>query len=144
MATTTTYAISISTSTTTYTANDVVGSLTALSDVVPSAGGFYIDTAMVIDPSARSDALELWIFTSAITAAADNAAHSITDADAAKCVGIIPIATYYASALNTVGIARALGLEIGAGNDIWVLVVTRAASIYGVLGLTVLLTITSR
>jgi len=142
MATTATYTLSIATSTTTYTANDTVGSLTALTDVTPGNSGFSIETAMVIDPSARSDSLELWIFTSAITAAEDNAAHSISDADAAKCVGIIPITTYYASALNTIGIARGLGLEIGAGNDIWVLVVTRAASVYGTNGLTVLLTIT--
>lgn len=142
MATTTTYAISIVTTTTTYTANDVVGSLTAIADITPSNSGFTIDTAMVIDPNARSDSLELWIFTSAITAAADNAAHSISDGDAAKCVGVIPITTYYASALNTTGILRAVNLSVGAGNDIWVLAVTRAASIYTA-SLTVLLSITS-
>jgi hypothetical protein len=142
MATTTTYTISISTSTTTYTSGDVVGTIQALTDVVPGAGGFSIESAMVVDSSARSDSLELWIFTSAISAAADNVAHSISDADAAKCVGIIPITTYYASALNTVGILRSVGLRIGAGNDIWVLAVVRAAAVY-TNGLTVLLSITS-
>ena len=70
-----------------------------------SGGSGRVRKLVVVDKAAQSAAGELWLFSATVTPAAANAAHSISDADAALCVGVIPFGTYYASALNSVSVA---------------------------------------
>lgn len=59
-------------------------------------------------------AMELWLFSATFTAPADNAAWTVTDAEALTCLGVIPIATdkWYASGANKVFSDDTLGLVI--------------------------------
>ena len=94
--------IVVDSTTNVYTANDQVGSLLNFADLIPEAGGAaYIETATLLDDQvATSLAAELWLFSRPVTDAGENAAHSLSDADARFCVGVIAFSTYYTSALN--------------------------------------------
>jgi hypothetical protein len=91
-----------------YQANDFVGGNTvpitfpSCSRINAGYGG--IIGAVLVDKALQSASLELWLFDDIPTAPNDNAAWTISDADAAKLVGVIPFSTYYASAANSVSI----------------------------------------
>lgn len=94
--------------------------------------------------SAANDAGELWLFSSTVTPAAGNAAHSISDADAAKLVGIIPIlaANVFASALNAVITIPNQYIPFAVtGTSLFGILVSRAAPTYAGGVLTIALTI---
>ena len=89
----------------TYVSGDYVGTSGAAAVVAGAAnyaggGGFF--SASLVDYAAQAIAGELWVFDSAITPPADSAAWSISDADLAHIVAIIPFSTYYSSALNSI------------------------------------------
>jgi hypothetical protein len=67
-----------------------------------AGGGGWISGAVLIDYALQSVACELWIFDTAITAPADSAAWTVTDAMAKTLVCVIPFSTYYASAANSI------------------------------------------
>jgi hypothetical protein len=91
----------------TYVANDYVGT-NNVAMVFPNCarlnGGFgWITRALLVVSIVDTVALELWLFDTAPTGLGlDSAAFTITDADAARCVGVIPFQTFYTSALNSV------------------------------------------
>ena len=131
-----------------YIANDFVGtSATALifANAARVAGGSgIIKSAVLIDAALQSIACELWLFDTAVTPPADNAAWTISDADAATCIGVIPFSSYYASALNSVsnGVVPNGGIEFSAiATTIWGCLVTRGTPTYASLDLTVRLNI---
>jgi hypothetical protein len=72
----------------------------------------YIEKMVIVDDALQSAACELWLFKAPITAAAANAAHSISDPDALNCVGVISSGAYYASALNSVSVAKGINLPV--------------------------------
>lgn len=91
----------------TYVANDYVGTdhvamefagaarATGLTGTITSAE--LIDKGVLVQPG------ELWLFDTAPAGLGhDSSAFTITDADAARCIGVIPFVTYYTSALNSV------------------------------------------
>ena len=89
-----------------YASGDFVGTSATAMDFTPmaraAAGSGLIMGAMLVDDSAQTVQLELWLFhTTPAGLPADNAAFTITDADALTCIGVIEFNTYYASALNT-------------------------------------------
>lgn len=101
-------------------------------------------SAVLIDYALQSVACELWLFDTAITPPADSAAWSISDADCARCIGVIPFSTYYASALNSVSFAQGVGIgfkTLSASTSIYGCLVTRGAPTYASGDLTVRLTI---
>jgi len=131
-----------------YAANEFVGtSATALvfAGAARVAGGSgKIISATLIDFALQSASTELWLFTTAITPPADNAAWTLSDADCLTCVGVITFATYYASALNSVANAPQTGLPIGfvtPGTTLWGALVTRGTPTYATGDLTVRLVI---
>jgi hypothetical protein len=89
-----------------YVANDYVGtsgtSMTFAGCARINAGSGIIIGAVLVDYALQSVPGELWLFDTAPTPPADSAAWTISDANAARCIGIIPFSTYYASALNSV------------------------------------------
>lgn len=101
-----------------------------------SGGSGRVRKLVVIDNDLQSAAGELWLFSATVTPAAANAAHSISDADAALCVGVIPFGTYYASALNSVSVAS-VDLPINcAATTLFGIAVTRGTPTHTASGLT--------
>lgn len=120
-----------------YVAGDYVGTSAAPTTFtncarVEGAGG-YILSAMIIDYAKQKVAGELWLFDSDPTPPADSAAWSIADADALRLVGIIPVSTYYDSALNSVGQsdAQQIAFRCASGSrNLYGCFVTRGAPTY--------------
>jgi hypothetical protein len=85
----------------TYISGDYVGtSGTAMtfSNCARANGGTgTIVGAMLIDHSVEAIAGELWLFDAPVTPPADSAPWSLSGADGAKCIGVIPFTTYYSS-----------------------------------------------
>lgn len=107
-----------------------------------SGGSGVVDKLIVVDKDLQSAAGELWLFSASVTPAAANAAHSISDADAALCVGVIPFGTYYASALNSVSVAKDIRLPFTvAATTLFGIAVTRGTPTYTASGLVVSLQI---
>lgn len=121
-----------------YVANDYVGesgvAMTFTNCARIAGGGGYIVSAMVIDAALQKVAGELWLFDSDPTPPADSAAWSIADADALRLVGIIPVTTYYDSALNTIGQSAEQQIAFrcaSSSRDLFGCFVTRGAPAYG-------------
>jgi hypothetical protein len=104
-----------------------------------SGGAGRVRKVLVIDKDLQSAAGELWLFSATVTPAAANAAHSISDGDAALCVGVIPFGTYYASALNSISIANVEVAINCAATTLFGILVTRGTPTYTAAGLTVAL-----
>ena len=90
-----------------YATGDYIGtSLTPMTfAVVDKEGGSgKVIGCVLIEDAHQHLAGELWLFDTTIVTPADSAAWTITDAEAATCIGVIPFATYYNSALNSVSV----------------------------------------
>lgn len=123
----------------TYVTGDYVGTSSApmtFSSCARVAGGTGLVTScMLIDYGLQSIAGELWLFDATVTTPADSAAWSLSDADMAKCIGVIPFSTYYASALNSVSFGAPASSPIGfkcgtALRELYGCFVTRGAPTY--------------
>ena len=102
-----------------------------------SGGSGVIQKLVVVDADLQSAAGELWLFSETVTPAAANAAHSISDADAALCIGVIPFGPYYASALNSVSVAKGVNLAYKvAATSLFAIAVTRGTPTQSATGLT--------
>ena len=106
-----------------------------------SGGTGRVRKLLVIDKDLQSAAGELWLFSASVTPAAANAAHSISDGDAALCIGVIPFGTYYASALNSISIANVDVPISCAATTLFGILVTRGTPTYTASGLVVSLQI---
>lgn len=117
-----------------YAANDRVGSVMEFANAMDDASGTGIIVSVtVLDKATQGVALSLFLFKDIPTvASADNAALDISDAEMAKCVGVIPIATgdYVATASNTIATVRDVSLLVGATKSATSLT---GKSLYGVL-----------
>lgn len=101
--------VTVTVDTSIYAAGDSLS--TAAIDFQVQAMKGLIRSVTIVDPdhnTAANLAGNLWLFAGAVTPAAANAAHDITDAHAAKCIGIIPVVAGDAqlSASNTVASAK--------------------------------------
>lgn len=120
-----------------YVSGDYVG-VSGVSTEVPNCarvngGSFFVIAAVLLDKAKASVAGELWFFDAPVTPPADSAAWSLSDADMAHCLGVIPFSTYYASALNSIS-------QIDSGRfkfqctaltkSVWCCFVTRGAPAY--------------
>lgn len=131
-----------------YAANDYVGTssvpITFTNCARAAAGSGTIISAVLVDYALQSVAMELWLFDTLITPPADSAAWTISDAHAAKCQGVIPFNTYYASALNSVAPGSSLGRGFvcaAADRNLYGCLVTRGAPAFATGDLTVRLMI---
>jgi len=126
----------------TYVANDYVGTnnvaMTFADAARVLAGSGIVIAAELVDYVVASVAAELWLFDTAPAGLGlDSAAFTITDADAARCIGVVPFSTYYASALNSVSPVGnlTLGFTCLAGSqNIYGALVTRGAPAYAASG----------
>ena len=121
----------------TYVAGDYVGEsatpMTFAACARVNSGTGKITEAVLIDYALQSVAAELWLFDQTVTPPADSAAWTISDADSLKCIGVIPFATYYANALNSVAPVGNLSIPFKIGSAATALfgcLVTRGAPAY--------------
>ena len=120
-----------------YISGDFVGT-SATAGIIANAArvagkGGVLESVSVIDGDLQSVAGELWLFDTAVTPPADNAAWTISDADAATVIpgGVIAFSTYYASALNSVAVAKGVGLSYTCPvTSLYFVWVTRGAPTY--------------
>lgn len=114
----------LTTATTAYTAGDQVGAVFTftLTNKTIILGGILSDKAAIVG------AMTLWLFNSSPTPAADNAAFSISDADALNVIGTIEFPyPKTSSALNRTGSIDSLGATSGGSTTIYGLLVTESA-----------------
>jgi hypothetical protein len=127
----------------TYVTNDYVGTsgdaMTFANAARINAGTGIIVSAVLVDYALQSVMGELWLFDTEPTPPADSAAWTITDAHAARCIGVIPFNTYYPSALNSVAPVGNLTIAFqcaAASRDLYGCFVTRGAPVYATGNLT--------
>jgi hypothetical protein len=121
----------------TYATGDYVGE-SGVAFEVPNAarvngGSGFIVSAMLIDYAKQSVAGEIWLFDAPVTPPNDSAAWTLSDADMAHCFAVIPLSTYYASALNSVAQndgGRYMFKCTALTRKIWFCFVTRGAPAY--------------
>lgn len=93
------------TAATPFAVGDVVGTEISFTNAVLASGGFgVVEGATIVSDSATTPmgAMDLYLFTSASTPAADNAANSWSDANMLLCRGIVRFPAPDISALNTI------------------------------------------
>lgn len=99
-----------------YASGDRVGSVMTFTNAMDDSGGTgTVISVVVLDKAAQGSALSLLLFNDLPTvASADNAAIDISDAEMAKCVGVIPIASgdYVTTASNSVATVRGVNLLV--------------------------------
>lgn len=78
-----------------YTSGDYLGGLNTVANAARfSGGGGVITSVTVLDKTqAQRSAFDIVLFNSAITATTDNGAWAVSDADMAKCIGVISVLT---------------------------------------------------
>jgi hypothetical protein len=120
-----------------YVANDFVGTsatpMTFADCARVNGGSGRIVGALLMDKVIASVAGELWLFDTAVTPPNDSAAFAISDAHAARCIGVIPFSTYYASANNSVSPKPDQNIPftcLGGSKDLYGCFVTRGAPAY--------------
>ena len=119
-----------------YVSGDFVGTsatpLAFATAVRISGGSGIIHSAVLVDYAKQSIPIELWIFNATFTPPADNAAWSISDADALKCIAVITFDTWFASALNSVSFIGNIGkaFKLSGVTALYGALVTRGAPTY--------------
>ena len=117
-----------------YASGDLVGAELTITNIARANGlTGKITGVTLIDYAAQSVAGELWITDTAVAEPADNAAWTITDAEAATVIAVIPFALYYNSALNSIAPVGNLSIpfKCTAGvRSLYCCFVTRGAPTY--------------
>lgn len=104
-------------STSIYASGDEVGGLMTFTSILPDAVlGGQIVSAAIVDKAAQNAALDLFIYDRSITVAADNAATSVSDADALFCQGVISFSAgnYASPGANSIAVRSGVGIAVKA------------------------------
>jgi hypothetical protein len=118
-----------------YTSGDAMGGLLTFANAAAVAGGsglLLAATALCKTP-ALLPILELWLFDQTFTPTADNAPFAPSDADMAKCLGVVPIAAWYDDTANSLATWRGVQPYVLAagGTALFGQLVTRTAVTLG-------------
>jgi hypothetical protein len=117
-----------------YASGDYVGTsgvAMVFNNIAVGATGGGVLQVNVTDYSAGAVAGELWLFDSAVTPPADSAAWTISDADSAHIIAVIPFSVWYASALNAVSPSPSwYSFKCATGSKLYGCFVTRGSPSY--------------
>ena len=116
-----------------YAANDAVGGLLTFANAVRNNGGGAIVKSMIIlDDAGQDAALELWLFSQTFTAAANDAAFDLSQADLRYLVAIIATSdgAYFASGTESAARVEASQRYDLAGTSLFGQLVTRGGPTY--------------
>lgn len=113
------------------------GTPMTLSGVADFAGYYAtLKDIIVLDKDLQQQPLELWFFHTSPTVPNSNAAWNVSDADAANCVGVVPVTSWYPSTLNAIGMASPwLKMRTNASVDLYAAMVTRGTPTYSASGI---------
>lgn len=104
-----------------------------------------IETVRLFEDSntPQSASTDLFLFNAPIDDATENAAFNPSDADMAKCIGVVPITSYATAANSGIGTARAVGLayDTRGSEAIYGIAVTRGTPTYAINGVRISLTV---
>lgn len=120
----------LTTVTTTYAAGDQVGALMTLSNAAAVSGGSGVITGVtLIDASDVLGAVDLVIYDSSVTLGSDNAAVSISDADALKIVAVVQLTGAYDIGENRVSQAQNLAVPYvcNGSADLYASIIARSS-----------------
>lgn len=88
---------------TAYVAGDQFGGLVSLTGAARASGGTGVITGVAVQSfSAVLGALDVVFFDSTVTLAADSAAFTLSDADSAKVIAVVPLAGAYTLSTNRI------------------------------------------
>ena len=129
-----------------YTSGDAMGGLLTFTGAALASGGSgaVLSATALCKTPALLPILELWLFNATFTAGTDNAAFAPSDADMAKCIGVIPVAAWYDDGANSIAVWRGVHPFVCVGTaNLYGQLVTRSAVTLGstsdiVLGLNVM------
>lgn len=117
--------------TTAYTAGDQVGTIFTFANAARiTSGGGLITGVRLIDAGDVLGAVDVVFFDSTVTLAADNAAFSLSDADALKVVGLVQLAGAYDLGPNRLCQAfnLAVPFALSGGTSLFAAIITRTAN----------------
>jgi hypothetical protein len=116
-----------------YTSGDAMGGLLTFASAAAATGGsglLLAATALCKTP-ALLPVIELWLFDSTFTPTADNSPFAPSDADMAKCLGVVPIAAWYDDTANSLATWRGVQPYVLTGTSLFGQLVTRTAVTLG-------------
>lgn len=117
-----------------YTAKDAIGGLMTFSNAVRASGGTCMIQALQVvdkDNTPQDAIIDLVLFDRSITAPTDNAIFAPSDAEAANCVGVIPVTIWSDFSVNSVAFVNNVGLEVVLnGTDLFAVAVARSTPTY--------------
>lgn len=118
----------LTTATTAYTSGDVLGSLLTFTSMARASGGRgRITGAVLLDDGDIISGVDLFLFSATVTFGTDNAAPSISDADAANCVGIIQLPAAIDVGASRIASAHSIAVPYAcAATSLFVAMVTRS------------------
>lgn len=120
----------LTTSVTAYTAGDQMGTMFSLTGMARANGGSGSISTMVLTSAADIiGGVDVLLFRSNITLAADNAAFAISDTDAREFAGLVHLSGAYDIGNNRVAQAHSLGVDYvcgGSTTTLYAALITRA------------------
>ena len=117
-----------------YTSGDAMGGMMTFTGAALflSGTGVILAAQALCKTPALLPILELWLFNSAFTPTADNSPFAPSDADMAKAIGIIPIASWYDDTANSLAVWRGVAPFVCVGTtNLYAQLVTRTAVTLG-------------
>lgn len=125
-------AANLTAATTAYVSGDQLGDLIEFSNAARTSGsGGMIRSATLLSQDSIVGAVDLFLFDRSVTAAADNAANSFSDADMAFCQGILSFGTPVVSGANSLATIEFSGLSfISNATSLFAALVTRSDHTY--------------
>ncbi|UYN96568.1 MAG: hypothetical protein KIT25_06445 [Enhydrobacter sp.] len=113
-----------------YASGNAVGALLTFAGMARvAAQGGVLQTAIIRDKAGQNVPYDLLLFDAAPTAPTDKTAVALSDADLAKCIGVVPFAGIVLGAASSKGVLTAPGLglayKLGAGTSLYGILVTR-------------------
>jgi hypothetical protein len=125
-----------------YASGDTLFDSTAVASAVRvSAGRAVLQSITVIDKDDQGVALDLFVFDSSVTFGTANAAPSISDADAAKCLGFAQVlaADYIDVGGAKIACVKNIGLplEAASGTTLYIAAITRGTPTHTASGLVI-------
>jgi hypothetical protein len=132
--------LTLSLDTSAYADGDVLAATQEVSNAVRESGGSgVLQSIVVVDKDDQGEALDIVIFDSSATLGTENAAVSISDADAAKILGIVEVlATDYVDLVNSQLVTKDnLGIVVEASGSasLYVAAISRGTGTYTASGI---------
>ena len=105
---------SLTVDTSAYASGDTLGTLITIDDCLSDTNGTAtIMDITVVDNAGQDVEIGFYFYNASVTLASDNAAYTVSDADANKCVGYVSVSDYVTGGTSkSIGQKRNVGLQV--------------------------------